>query len=128
MNKVLITGRVGKSIEVVSTKGGVAVAKFPLAVSRFVRGGENATDWLNCVAFGKTAETLAQYVEKGVKILVEGNIKTGSYEAKDGSKRYTTDIMVERFEFCEKKRGGKVAEQPDQTEEWGVEDAEAIPF
>ena len=104
MNKVLLTGRVGKDIEAVASKGGNAVAKFSLAVSRYVKGGENTTDWINCAAFGKTAETLEQYVEKGVLILVEGNIKTGSYEGKDGLKRYTTDVIVEKFEFLEKKK------------------------
>ena len=127
MNKVLLTGRVGKDIEAVASKGGNAVAKFSLAVSRYVKGGENTTDWINCVAFGKTAETLEQYVEKGVLILVEGNIKTGSYE-KDGSRKYTTDVIVEKFEFLEKKKSGESVGQPAKAVERGVEDEETIPF
>lgn len=127
MNKVLLTGRVGKDIEAVASKGGNAVAKFSLAVSRYVKGGENTTDWINCVAFGKTAEMLEQYVEKGVLILVEGNIKTGSYE-KDGSRKYTTDVIVEKFEFLEKKKSGESAGQPAKAVERGVEDEETIPF
>jgi len=127
MNKVLLTGRVGKDIEAVASKGGNTVAKFSLAVSRYVKGGENTTDWINCVAFGKTAETLEQYVEKGVLILVEGNIKTGSYE-KDGSRKYTTDVIVEKFEFLEKKKSGERAGQSVPVVERGVEDEETIPF
>jgi len=128
MNKVLLTGRVGKDIEAKTSNGGNMVAKFSLAVSRYVKGGENTTDWINCVAFGKTAETLEQYVEKGVLILVEGNIKTGSYEGKDGSRKYTTDVIVEKFEFLEKKKSGERAGQPAPVVERGVEDEETIPF
>mgnify|MGYP001367869028 CR=1 FL=1 len=127
MNKVLLTGRVGKDIEAKTSNGGNMVAKFSLAVSRYVKGGENSTDWINCVAFGKTAETLEQYVEKGVLILVEGNIKTGSYE-KDGSRKYTTDVIVEKFEFLEKKKSSERAGQPAPVVERGVEDEETIPF
>ncbi|HPH11594.1 MAG TPA: single-stranded DNA-binding protein [Thermotogota bacterium] len=128
MNKVLLTGRVGKDIEAKTSNGGNMVAKFSLAVSRYVKGGENTTDWINCVAFGKTAEMLEQHVEKGVLILVEGNIKTGSYEGKDGLKRYTTDVIVEKFEFLEKKKSGESVGQPAKAVERGVEDEETIPF
>ena len=65
---------------------------------------EDPADFLNCVAFGKTAETIANHLVKGNPILVEGHIQTGSYEAKDGTKRYTTDIIVNRFEFVQGKK------------------------
>ncbi len=71
------------------------------AVNRQFKKDE--TDFINCVAFGKTAETISQYLTKGRQIAIVGNIRTGSYDAQDGTKRYTTDVAVESFEFI----GGK---------------------
>lgn len=60
---------------------------------------KDETDFINCIAFGKTGETIAQYLTKGRQLAVIGSIRTGSYDAKDGTKRYTTDIVVDSFEF-----------------------------
>lgn len=60
---------------------------------------KDETDFINCIAFGKTGETIAQYLTKGRQLAVTGSIRTGSYDAKDGTKRYTTDIVVDSFEF-----------------------------
>ena len=76
---------------------GTAVTRFSLAVTRPFKKDE--TDFINCIAFGKTGETIAQYFFKGSKIAIEGHIQTGSYDAKDGTKKYTTDVIVDRFEF-----------------------------
>lgn len=58
-------------------------------------------DFINCVAWGKVAETINRYTAKGKKVLVYGSIETGSYTAQDGSKRYTTDVLVKRIEILE---------------------------
>ncbi len=76
---------------------GTAVTRFSLAVTRPFKKDE--TDFINCIAFGKTGETIAQYLTKGRQLAVTGSIRTGSYDAKDGTKRYTTDIVVDSFEF-----------------------------
>lgn len=98
MNKVILIGRLTKDPELNFAAGsGTAVCKFNLAVARPFKKDE--TDFINCIAFGKTGETIAQYITKGRQLAVTGSIRTGSYDAKDGSKRYTTDIVVDSFEF-----------------------------
>ena len=98
MNKVILIGRLTKDPELNFAAGsGTAVTRFSLAVTRPFKKDE--TDFINCVAFGKTGETIAQYLTKGRQLAVTGSIRTGSYDAKDGTKRYTTDVVVESFEF-----------------------------
>lgn len=98
MNKAILIGRLTKDPELTFAAGtGTAICKFTMAVNRQFKKGE--ADFINCTAFGKTAETIAQYFTKGRPIAVVGNIRTGSYDAKDGTKRYTTDINVESFDF-----------------------------
>lgn len=98
MNKVILIGRLTKDPELNFAAGsGTAVTRFSLAVKRPFKKDES--DFINCVAFGKTGETIAQYITKGRQLAVTGSIRTGSYDAKDGSKRYTTDIIVDSFEF-----------------------------
>lgn len=98
MNKVILIGRLTKDPDLNFAAGsGTAVAKFPLAVTRPFKKDE--TDFINCIAFGKTGETIAQYLTKGRQLAITGSIRTGSYDAKDGTKRYTTDVIVESFEF-----------------------------
>ena len=100
MNKCIIIGRLTKDIDVRSSQSGMSVAKFTVAVDR--RTKEKETDFINCTAFGKTAEVLQKYVRKGHRIGIVGHIQTGSYE-KDGHKVYTTDVIVDDIEFLEKK-------------------------
>ena len=106
MNKVILMGRLTRDPEV--RYGGAnnsAVARFSLAVDRrFKRDGDEQTaDFINCVAFGKTAEFLEKYARKGTKFVVEGRIQTGSYTNKEGQKVYTTDVVCENVEFAESK-------------------------
>lgn len=106
MNKVILIGRLTKDPELNFAAGsGTAVTRFNLAVTRPFKKDE--TDFINCVAFGKTAETIAQYITKGRQLAVTGSIRTGSYDAKDGTKRYTTDVVVESFEFIGNNSGNK---------------------
>lgn len=82
-------------------KNDLPIARFTLATDRYA-GGTNNTDFIRCVAFGHNAEFAEKYLFKGTKIFIDGHIQTGSYE-KDGVKKYTTDLVVDTFEFCEKK-------------------------
>lgn len=101
MNKVNLVGRLTKDIEVRYTQQtNTAVGRFNLAVNR--RKKEDGADFISCVAWGKTAEIMEKYVKKGHRVGISGRIQTGSYE-KDGHKYYTTDVIVEDFEFLETK-------------------------
>ncbi|MGG7176215.1 single-stranded DNA-binding protein [Clostridium paraputrificum] len=103
MNKVIIIGRLTKDPELIYAAGsGIGVTRFTVAVTRTFKKDE--ADFINCVAFGKTAEIIAQYLTKGRQIVITGNIRTGSYD-KDGEKRYTTDVNVESFEFVGDNKG-----------------------
>jgi single-strand DNA-binding protein len=89
MNTVNLVGNNVRDIELRQTTNDKAVAKFSIAVRR----DKDNADFINCVAFGKTAELLNNFVKKGDKVGVSGRIQTGSYE-KDGQKVYTTDVVV----------------------------------
>ena len=105
MNKVILTGRFTRDPEVRYTNDGTSIARFSIAVNRrFVKeGSDQKADFLNCVAFGKSAEFIEKYFRKGMKADLSGRIQTGSYTNKDGVKVYTTDIVVEEIEFGESK-------------------------
>lgn len=107
MNKVILMGRLTRDAEIRYSQGETAnaVARFSLAVDRRFRreGDEQTADFINCVAFGKTAEFLERFGRKGTKFVVEGRIQTGSYTNREGQKVYTTDVVVENVEFAESK-------------------------
>lgn len=111
-------GRLTRDPEIRYSQGdnAMAVARYSLAVDRrFKRDGDATADFINCVAFGKSAEFAEKYLHQGTKIAVTGRIQTGSYTNKDGQKVYTTDVVVEEHEFAESKAA--VAEngyQPSQ--------------
>jgi single-strand DNA-binding protein len=104
MNNAQIIGRYVKDPDVRQAND-TTVARFTLAVDRKYKKGE--ADFISCVAFGKLAEVISKYCHKGMKVAVIGRIQTGSYTNKDGQKVYTTDVVVEEQEFCEKKGEGE---------------------
>ena len=110
MNKVILMGRLTRDAEIRYSQGEspMAIARFSLAVDRRFRkeGDEQGTDFINCVAFGKTAEFLERFGRKGTKFVLEGRIQTGSYTNKDGQRVYTTDVVTENIEFAESKGSG----------------------
>lgn len=106
MNSVNLIGRITRDVELSFTAStGNAVAKFSIAVNR--RFKKEEVDFINCVAFGKTGEIIAQYMVKGSPIAITGSLRTGSYDAKDGTKRYTSDVVVESFDFIGSKKEGQ---------------------
>lgn len=108
MNKVEILGRLTKDPDVRASVGSDGqnntVTRFTVAVNRKHKSadGQTEADFINCVAFGKTAENIGKYFQQGRQILIEGRIQTGSYTNKDGQKIYTTDVVVEEFDFVDK--------------------------
>lgn len=119
LNKWIGIGRLTKDPDVRYTQGekSMAIARYTLAVDRkFKKEGEQSADFISCVAFGKAGELAEKYLHKGMKIAVIGRIQTGSYTNKDGQKVYTTDIVVEEHEFCEKKGEGESQNAPKADE------------
>lgn len=110
MNKVILMGRLTRDPEVRYTNGAepLAIARYTLAVDRRIRKeGEQTSDFIGCVAFGKAAEFAEKYFHKGMRILITGKIQTGSYTNKEGKKVYTTDVVIEDQEFAESKGNGE---------------------
>lgn len=103
--------------------GKISNATFTLATDRYSSAG-NKTDFIKHIAFGHNATFAERYLHKGTKIFVEGHLVTGSYE-KDGRKVYTTDIVVEEFEFCESK--AEKAEE-ERKEAVAIDDTLELPF
>ena len=106
MNKVELMGRLTRNPEMRYSSGEnqTAIARYTLAVDRRRRNGEeNAADFINCVVFGRGAEFAEKYLHKGTKLVVIGRIQTGSFTRQDGTKAYTTEVVVEEQEFAESK-------------------------
>lgn len=118
MNKVILMGRLTRDAEIRSSQGGnpTTIARYTLAVDRrFKRDGDQTADFINCIAFGKSAEFAEKYFHKGIKVLVTGRIQTGSYTNKDGQKVYTTDVVVEDQEFAESKATSQQNQQSNNS-------------
>ncbi len=98
MNRVELMGRLARDPEI--RQGETMSARFTVAVSRRKK---DETDFISCVAFGKTAELLDKYFHKGHRIGVSGRLLTGSYEKKDGTRVYTTDVVADEIDFIETK-------------------------
>lgn len=115
MNKTILMGRLTRDPEIRTAAGesGTVIARFTLAVNRrFRRDGEASADFINCVAFGKTAEFIEKYINKGRQICVSGRIQTGSYTNRDGQKIYTTEVVVEEVDFADSRRSDDTADTP----------------
>lgn len=122
MNSVNLIGRLTKNVELL-TAGENKYIRFNLAVNRKFKNneGEYDADFISCVAWNKTAELIAEHFGKGSEIGISGRIQTGSYEKEDGSKVYTTDIIVESITFIGSKKEGRPA--PEYT---GPEASESL--
>ncbi|HDK7314596.1 TPA: single-stranded DNA-binding protein [Clostridium botulinum] len=128
MNKFVGIGNLTRDIDLKFNNNGIAIANFNIAIRRnFKNGsGEYESDFINCVAFKKTAEILGKYTHKGSKIGIAGRIQTRSYENKEGQKVYITEIVVDEVEFLEKVEKKEEASVPVDFEP--VKDDGDIPF
>ena len=111
MNKVNLIGRLTADAELRYNSSNIAYSKFCLAVNRnFTNAeGEREADFINCVAWRKTAELIIEHFKKGSEIGLSGRIQTGSYDDKDGKKIYTTDVVVDEITFIGSKKEGRPA-------------------
>lgn len=106
MNNVSLVGRLTRPIELHYSQGDnpIAMCNLNVAVDRkFKKDGQPTADFINCKAFGKTAEFIEKYFDKGNRIGLTGSIQTGSYKNKDDATVYTTDVIVDNVEFVESK-------------------------
>lgn len=101
INRVVLTGRTTRDLELRITNSGTNVCSFTLAVDRNFKNknGEREADFISCIAWKKTAEVMSQYVKKGSVIGVDGRIQTRSYDNRDGQQVYVTEVVVENFSF-----------------------------
>lgn len=105
MNKAIMSGRLCADIELRRTPSGKNVCAFTLAVDR--RGKDAGADFIDCVAWEKTAEFLVRYFQKGQQMNICGRLQTRSYEDKEGKKRKATEVVVEEVGFCGSKQSGQ---------------------
>lgn len=130
MNKVILIGRLTRDPDVRYTQDQKTVARYTLAVDRrYKKEGEQSADFISCVAFGKNAEFVEKYLRQGTKIAVEGRIQTGSYTKQDGTKVYTTDVVVDAHEFVEKKAAssGSASTAPEPAPDVSADGFMSIP-
>ena len=121
-------GRITKDIELRATPNGVSVANFTVAIQRKFKdaNGERQSDFINCVAFNKTADFVKSYFSKGDMISVDGRIQTRNYEDKDGKRVYVTEVVAEDVGFISKVEK-KADEAPGLPEEFDATDDYQTP-
>ena len=125
-SKAIIMGNITRDPELRAVSSGSQVCSFSVAVNRNYKGNDGSdkeqVSFINCTAWGKAAEIISQYAKKGSGIMVSGRLEQRSYEAKDGSKRSTTEIVVEDFNFI----GGRDNSGANYSNESAQEEASDI--
>lgn len=130
MNKVILIGNLTKDVEVRYTQtNNTMVASFSIAVSRkFKKDGEQTADFINIVAWGKTAEFVSKYFSKGMKIAIVGRIQTRTYDDDKGVKHYITEVVAEEVEFVEKKKVDEEREAIQNEDSYQISAEDDLPF
>jgi single-strand DNA-binding protein len=135
MNKWIGMGRLTKAPEIRYTNNSKVVTQFDIAVNRDFKNanGEYEADFFHVVMWGKVAELAGNILDKGHRVLLEGRLQNRSYEAKDGTKRYVTEIIADKMEFIERKADIQKHEEPKTMAEMGQDvtspaDFENVPF
>lgn len=126
-NLVVLNGRLVRDVEMRFTNSGTAIANFTIAVnqSRKNENGEREADFINCVAFSKTAETIANYFKKGNMIGIVGEYRNNNYVKEDGTKVYKDNVVVDSFSFRESKK--ESGNQQSQNTQQSVFKQESMP-
>ena len=126
MNNVILMGRLTRDPELKYSQAGKAYCKFSLAVQREFNREE--ADFINCLAFGKTAETIAEWLGKGRRIALQGRIQTGNYENKNGDKVNTFEVVADRFEFVDSAKSDTNKNQTYSNNDDVLDDNDDFPF
>ena len=133
MNKVFIVGNLGQDPELKYGKSGTAILNIGVATTSSYKDKQTdewkeTTEWHQIVIFGKRAESVAQYLKKGDKIVVEGKLQTSSWEDKDGNKRYKTEIIAQSVEYPSKPKKSDTQESSQSKQSSQIEEQEEIEF
>lgn len=126
MNHVTLMGRLTRDPELKYSQAGKAYCRFTVAVNRDFNKDE--ADFINCLAFGKTAETIAEWLGKGRRIALQGRIQTGSYQNSNGDTVYTTEVVADRFEFVDSARSETSKNQSYSNNDDVLDDNDDFPF
>lgn len=126
MNHVTLMGRLTREPELKYSQAGKAYCRFSLAVQREFNREE--ADFINCLAFGKTAETIAEWLGKGRRIALQGRIQTGNYENKNGEKVNTFEVVADRFEFVDSARSEISKNKTYSNNDDVLDDNDDFPF
>ena len=126
MNNVVLIGRLTKDPELKYSQAGKAYCRFTVAVNRDFNKDE--ADFINCVAWGKTAETIAEWLGKGRRIAIVGRIQTGNYENKNGEKVNTFEVVADRFDFVDSARSETSKNQSYSNNDDVLDDNDDFPF
>lgn len=126
MNNVVLIGRLTKDPELKYSQAGKAYCRFTVAINREFNREE--ADFINCLAFGKTAETIAEWLGKGRRIALQGRIQTGSYQNSNGDSVYTTEVVADRFEFVDSARSETSKNQSYSNNDDVLDDNDDFPF
>ena len=129
LNKVILMGRLTAHPELKHTTTAAAVTQFTLAVNRdFVKDGQQSTDFINIISWGKTAEFASKYFNKGQLVAVEGRLQVRTYEGKDGNKRTATEVVADKLHFAESKNNSNNSNSLDDFDELLDIDDSDLPF
>lgn len=117
INQIILVGRTTKDIELRQNKNGTNYVQFTLAVNRPYKDqqGQHQADFIHCVAWSKTAETIAKFVSKGALIGIEGRLQVRTYETEAGLRQYISEVLVNRFTFLEARKNSVTPEPMEPT-------------
>ena len=132
INKVILVGRLTREIELKSTTNGNQYAEFDIAVGngKDKEGNKREVDFINCVAWNKSAENLSVYLHKGNRVAIEGRLKVDKYQNEKGENKYKTYVRVESYEFLESKpKDTFVPQEPESNKvNYTAEEIDNIPL
>lgn len=133
MNKIILIGRMVRDPEMKEFESGSMLATFTLAVDRTFKkkDGTKETDFINCQAWGKTGEILSKYTAKGSKVATVGRLQIRTYDDKDGNRKWTTEVVVDEFEFLDSKKDSQApaSDNPLDDEDFHLmADSDDVPF
>jgi len=136
LNNVILSGRLVKDISPFYTDSGLCISHFAVAVQRPVRRRRNSeesettdqqketVDYINCVAFGKQAEMIANFIHKGKRIFLQGRLQVSSYVNKEGQRVWSSEVIVSSFEYVEPKDADGETVNSGNFSDFGIEDIE----
>lgn len=129
INKVILQGRLTATPELKTTQSGKPVTSFTLAVDRSYKQENGPTaDFINCVAWSKTAEFITRYFNKGQEMLVEGEIQVRTYTDQQGVKKYITEVNISAAHFCGPKQQAEQQDEPQAAGFTEMDDDDDLPF